>query len=115
MLHYKRRCPLGNPVLIRTAKGEILVSETRLKMGSHLIFPRVLPIASPPPPSPLLHTIFRFLSNQPKSSEAWHHAADRVLLYLERYRDLGLQFGGGDNLVVTRDEQLPSLRYETIQ
>ena len=50
MLHYKRRCPLGNPVLIRTAKGEILVSETRLKMGSHLIFPRVLPIASPPPP-----------------------------------------------------------------
>ena len=44
----------------------------------------------------------RFLTNPgPKH----HAAADRVLLYLKRYRDYGLQFGGGqeDNFTVASD------------
>jgi Reverse transcriptase (RNA-dependent DNA polymerase) len=32
-----------------------------------------------------------------------HAAADRVLLYLKRHRDLGLQFGGEDNFLVASD------------
>jgi hypothetical protein len=32
-----------------------------------------------------------------------HAAADRVLLYLKRYRDFGLQFGGGDEFLVASD------------
>jgi Reverse transcriptase (RNA-dependent DNA polymerase) len=42
----------------------------------------------------------RFLTNP---SPQHHAAADRVLLYLKRYRNLGLQFGGGDNFVVASD------------
>jgi hypothetical protein len=42
----------------------------------------------------------RFLTNP---SPQHHAAADRVLLYLKRYRDFGLQLGGGDNFVVASD------------
>ena len=42
----------------------------------------------------------RFLTNP---SPQHHAAADRVLLYLKRYRDLGLQLGGGNNFVVASD------------
>jgi hypothetical protein len=42
----------------------------------------------------------RFLTNP---SPQHHIAADRVLLYLKRYKNLGLQLGGGDNFVVASD------------
>jgi hypothetical protein len=42
----------------------------------------------------------RFLTNP---SPKHHAAADRVLLYLKRYRDFGLQLGGGDDFVVASD------------
>ena len=42
----------------------------------------------------------RFLTNP---GPQHHAAADRVLLYLKRYRNLGLQFGGGDDFVVASD------------
>jgi Reverse transcriptase (RNA-dependent DNA polymerase) len=32
-----------------------------------------------------------------------HNAADRVLLYLKRFRNLGLEFGGGNNFIVASD------------
>jgi Reverse transcriptase (RNA-dependent DNA polymerase)/GAG-pre-integrase domain len=42
----------------------------------------------------------RFMTNP---APEHHAAADRVLLYLKRYRDLGLQFGGGDDFLVASD------------
>ena len=42
----------------------------------------------------------RFMTNP---APEHHAAADRVLLYLKRYRDLGLQFGGGDEFLVASD------------
>ena len=42
----------------------------------------------------------RFMTNP---APGHHAAADRVLLYLKRYRDLGLQFGGGDDFLVASD------------
>ena len=42
----------------------------------------------------------RFLTNP---SPEHHAAADRVLVYLKRYKDYGLQFGGGDDFVIASD------------
>lgn len=42
----------------------------------------------------------RFMTNP---GPQHHAAADRVLLYLKRYRDLGLQFGGDDAFLVASD------------
>jgi hypothetical protein len=42
----------------------------------------------------------RFLTNP---GPQHHAAADRALLYLKRHRNLGLQFGGGDNFLVASD------------
>ena len=42
----------------------------------------------------------RFLTNPGPLHQA---AADRTLLYLKRYRDLGLQLGGGDEYLVASD------------
>jgi Reverse transcriptase (RNA-dependent DNA polymerase) len=42
----------------------------------------------------------RFMTNP---GPIHHAAADRILLYLKRYRDLGLQFGGGDGFLIASD------------